>query len=282
MEDKKFILQKLERARNLTLRQLYFVVPYDSIPQNVEYLPTSRLVVIISGSKQATLPLKNGLNKLQLKAGDMLYCLPCTWEKHDWSGCYEMLCIVPRQDYLRISLYKQDSNRDIRPNATFYHTGHPYHEILRNMFRTLDSAMEVQDMMLMQNLTHSLIGLAEYECQRNVQGSMSKPELLFNRIRNWINNSFQDDIDRQLAAKVFKISTGYLSQLFKEYNNSTFHEYLTQCRMAYARELLEKTDFPIYQVADHVGFQNYVHFVRRFREINGTSPGKYRDTASFY
>lgn len=47
--------------------------------------------------------------------------------------------------------------------------------------------------------------------------------------------------------------------------------------MDYARELLERTDLLIYQVADQAGFQNYVHFVRRFREFNGVSPGKYRD-----
>ncbi len=278
MENKEIILEKLADARNLKAGQTYFVVPDKNTPLNAEYSPIPRLIVILSGSKQVELHLAQGRTKLNIETGDMLYCLPGTWEKHNWSGNYEMLCIVPRHDYLRVSLYKHESFSDAGwPEAIFHHTGLPYNETLRSTISAMNSAVEIHDMHVVHSLAAALIGLAEHECQRTMQDISGRPELLFNQIRNWVAHSFQEDISRQLAAKVFNISSGYISQLFKIYCDCTFKDYLIHCRMDHARELLERTDLLVYQVADQAGFQNYVHFVRRFRELNGISPGKYRD-----
>lgn len=278
MENKEIILKKLAEAKNLKSQKLYFTVQENSIPPLASYLSVPRLIVVISGSKQVLLPLKNGRIELSLKAGDMLYCPPYTWEKHNWSGNYEMLCIVARRDYLRVSLYKHESfNNYKQPEAIFHHTGLPYNETLRSTISAMNSAGGIRDMNVVHSLAAALIGLAEYECRRTMQDISGRPELLFNQIRNWVAHSFQEDISRQLAAKVFNISSSYISQLFKIYCDRTFKDYLIHCRMDYAQELLERTDLLVYQVAAQAGFQNYVHFVRRFRELNGISPGKYRD-----
>jgi AraC-like DNA-binding protein len=278
MENKAIILEKIASARKLKLRQVYFTVPEATTPAAAEFLPVPRLIVILSGAKRALLPLAAGRTELQLETGDMLYCLPCSWEKHDWSGLYEMLCIVPRKDFLRVSFYDHKSLVDgSRPESLFHHTGLPYNETMRNTINALNSAGNISDINVVHSLAKALLGMAEHECQRAVENAGGRPEMLFNRIRNWTANSFQEEINRSLVAKVFNVSSGYISQLFKAHCGCTFQAYLTQCRMDHARDLLERTDLTVYQVADQCGFQNYVHFVRRFRELNGISPGKYRE-----
>lgn len=279
MEHKEIILNKISVARRIELQQVYFAIPGKVTLTNFCYSPFPRLIMITAGTKHVVVQQQSGLTELKLKTGDILYCLPCTWEKQDWHGHYEMLCIVPRKDYLRVSLYQQESLvSSISPEPFFVHTGLPYHETLRNTVNALNSATIINDKSIIHNLAKALLGMAEIECQRSVQDICGRPKSLFNQIRNWTSNSFQENINRKLAATVFNISPGYLSQLFKTYHGNTFQDYLSQCRMDYARELLENTDFTVYQVADQSGFMNYVHFVRRFRELNGIPPGKYRDT----
>ena len=278
MESREVILEKIAITRKLKPGKIYFVVPEKNTPSNADYFTNSRLIVIISGSKQVELHLAEGRTKLNIETGDMLYCLPDTWERHSWSGYYEMLCIVTRRDFLRVSCYKQESyNIFSQPEPFIYHTGLPYHETMRSALIAMNSASEITDAVVIENLAKTIIGMAEYECHRNSYDNNGKPELLFHRIRNWTANSFQEDISRNLAGKSFGVSSGYISQLFKTYCTNTFQGYLTQCRMDHACELLEKTDLAVYQIADQCGFNNYVHFVRRFRELNGISPGKYRD-----
>ncbi len=281
MENRQLILDKLDEGRKLPLKNVYFAVPSESTPAGAAYLSKSRLQVILSGLKHAILPLPGGNKNIKLETGDIVYCLPCTWEKHDWSGSYEMLCVVPRNDFLRVSFYVNDSpDIIIKPEADFHHTGLPYSEAMRNVVKTLNAAVEIKDREVIHALAKSLLGMAKQECLRNPNPSSGRPELLFNRIRNWTANSFQEEISRELAAKVFSITSGYVSQLFNTYSSCSFQDFLTQCRMDHARKLLKETDLTVYEVADRSGFSNYVHFVRRFREINGIPPGRFRDTAN--
>jgi AraC-like DNA-binding protein len=53
-------------------------------------------------------------------------------------------------------------------------------------------------------------------------------------------------------------------------------EYLMQVRMEKSRELLLKTDVPIYMVAKEVGYADQLAFSRIFRKKHGLSPEQYR------
>ena len=44
-----------------------------------------------------------------------------------------------------------------------------------------------------------------------------------------------------------------------------------------AKELLEKTDYPIFQVADMVGYPNYNYFSRLFKKQTDMTPQEYRN-----
>ena len=46
-----------------------------------------------------------------------------------------------------------------------------------------------------------------------------------------------------------------------------------------AKEKLPKTDQPIYDIANSVGFKEQGSFTRMFRRIGGVSPKEFRDSA---
>ena len=53
-------------------------------------------------------------------------------------------------------------------------------------------------------------------------------------------------------------------------------EYIEARRFGMARRLLRTTELPVKTVAEHCGFSGEVYFIRRFRELHGRPPGRYR------
>jgi two-component system response regulator YesN len=72
------------------------------------------------------------------------------------------------------------------------------------------------------------------------------------------------------------ISKGYLSQFFKEQTGVNFSEYLEDLRMTHAKELLEKTDLPVYEIAQQVGYSSSNTFCRAFKRIHAVSTTEFR------
>ncbi len=72
------------------------------------------------------------------------------------------------------------------------------------------------------------------------------------------------------------LSRERLSRLFHDSLGITFSEYLSQMRIASAREQLRSGDEPITEIAYASGFQSLSQFNRSFSKLEGCSPRQYR------
>jgi len=79
----------------------------------------------------------------------------------------------------------------------------------------------------------------------------------------------------ELAAEV-GLSRERLSRLFHQSLGISFSEYLTQTRIATARNLLRESDLPIIDVAYDSGFQSLSQFNRSFAKLENCSPSQFR------
>ena len=86
--------------------------------------------------------------------------------------------------------------------------------------------------------------------------------------------------DMNMATVSSYISMNYtlFSYSFKQYTGQNFVNYLKEIRLKAARELLEKTDDKIIDIAHQVGYDNEKHFLKTFKSELGVSPGEYRKT----
>ena len=48
-------------------------------------------------------------------------------------------------------------------------------------------------------------------------------------------------------------------------------------RMDMAKKWLKETDMKIAEIAERLQYNNSANFIRSFRKIEGTTPGKYRE-----
>lgn len=143
-----------------------------------------------------------------------------------------------------------------------------------------DSLLSVKEIYLTQNL-NTLEELFADFFKRIDCLITEKRETLSQRkvdaICRYIEKNFASDLTLAAVAKKYRISPCYLSLLFTKQIGKKFSDYLTECRIDKAKELLKHTDRRIYEVASKAGFKDPYYFSNRFKKITGLSPSEYRE-----
>lgn len=117
--------------------------------------------------------------------------------------------------------------------------------------------------------------------KQNKETSLKEPA---SRSLNLITQHIEDRYDQcdfslQGMSEAFGMALPNLSQLFKEQTGQTPLEYVTELRMKKAQHLLTTTMKPLSSIAEEVGYYNVSSFIRRFKQLNGRTPGEYRNCA---
>jgi AraC-like DNA-binding protein len=94
-------------------------------------------------------------------------------------------------------------------------------------------------------------------------------------IINFLHKNYFEEISLDTLSRQFHINKFYLCTLFKDVTGMSPAQYLINCRMLKAKELLMK-DYSVEEVCDLAGFNNLSHFSRSFKQHTGQSPKKYQ------
>ena len=95
-------------------------------------------------------------------------------------------------------------------------------------------------------------------------------------ITDYIEQNLNNELTVELLCSKFFISKNRLYDAFHSHFNSTVNEYITNRRIAKAKELLKNTKEPIYKIAEDVGIENYTYFCKLFKRKTGLTPTEYR------
>jgi AraC-like DNA-binding protein len=82
------------------------------------------------------------------------------------------------------------------------------------------------------------------------------------------------------AAELASMSRSGFARRFKELLDMSFFDYLTRLRMRNARRLLATSALPVPLVAEKVGYQSDLAFVKAFKKLHGKTPRAYRLSSS--
>ncbi|MCU6709029.1 AraC family transcriptional regulator [Paenibacillus sp. J5C_2022] len=96
-------------------------------------------------------------------------------------------------------------------------------------------------------------------------------------IKSYIEEQYADpNLSLQMISDHFQLKTKYISQLFKDEMGEKFVDYLALLRIRHARQLLEKTNASIQDIATKVGYTHSLSFIRLFKKVMNVTPGDYR------
>ncbi|MDI6618421.1 MAG: AraC family transcriptional regulator [Clostridiales bacterium] len=128
-----------------------------------------------------------------------------------------------------------------------------------------------------ESLYIKLSGLIGSICDYIEENRESKNIILRDNILLYINNSFKNyGLSLENIAGHFNLSISYLSRFFKEQTGNTFTEYIKKLRIDEVKRQLVSTNRPIKDIVQDVGYFDIPSFVRKFKSIEGITPGEYR------
>lgn len=100
----------------------------------------------------------------------------------------------------------------------------------------------------------------------------------FEKLLDYIRQNYQNpSFSAEMAASFAGVSTPYLSRMFKAKMGMTYIDFLTGLRMGRALELIQRTDMPIKEIVEQVGYIDVSGFRRKFKAVYGMSVSEYKN-----
>ncbi|GIP28526.1 hypothetical protein J23TS9_36560 [Paenibacillus sp. J23TS9] len=126
------------------------------------------------------------------------------------------------------------------------------------------------------NMMNEIRNLSSHRSELAGELGQVKNETLQDILR-YLDGHFTDDVSLKSISEQFYVNPSYLSQLFRKMVNTTFLQYVTDKRIAYACQLLSRSRLSIYEISEQSGYPNYFYFAKIFKKIIGKTPTQYRE-----
>lgn len=151
------------------------------------------------------------------------------------------------------------------------------HEGTRNLpnYRVLSSRMQESDVLeqrrqILRDYCTRVIEIRNSEVK-------SERENLISRVREYIETNYANPmLNTEDIAAFSGLSANYLRTVFKTAVGKSPVDYLTDCRIDHAKELLSNTDLPTKEIAAKVGYYNHRYFYSVFKAKTGCTASVYR------
>lgn len=101
---------------------------------------------------------------------------------------------------------------------------------------------------------------------------------LLERMINYIDNHFEQDISLKTIAATLNTNPAYLGRIFKDATGSSFSDYLNVRRIDCAKALLVETSLTVKDIAAKSGYNSTNYFVNVFKKHTALYPIQYRTT----
>ena len=125
----------------------------------------------------------------------------------------------------------------------------------------------------------NIVKLYEGICLNVNDKKLSHNEILKCEIIKYIETHYcNPDISQSQIAEYLGITPQYLSRFFKQETGENMVEYINRLRIEKAKNLLSEKDLSILNVSEMVGYGNDRNLNRVFKQREGITPGKYRES----
>jgi AraC family transcriptional regulator len=113
-------------------------------------------------------------------------------------------------------------------------------------------------------------------CRRGVIAAEGSAVSLLEKALDRIEASIASGVSVEALARAAGMSPSRFAHAFRRATGTSPHRYLTARRIDLAKHLLERTSFPLAEIALETGFSSQAHFTLRFREQTGQTPLEFR------
>ncbi|MGB9791779.1 MAG: AraC family transcriptional regulator [Thermacetogeniaceae bacterium] len=146
------------------------------------------------------------------------------------------------------------------------------------------SSLEVIRQLNIESDVESMAKLWSNWCHVALHSESNNPSFenhIMEETKRFIEEHLSEELTLETISRNFFLSPYYFCRLFKRLTGMTVMEFATSLRINKAKEILEKTNQPISEVARAVGYSDPNYFSRVFKKLTGMTPSKYRSSTHF-
>ncbi|MFC5405488.1 response regulator transcription factor [Cohnella soli] len=153
-------------------------------------------------------------------------------------------------------------------------------EIVRNQERLeelfLDRSLEqLRECSSMREVITRICQLLHEMVKSNDANGTDYYDRLVKNAQTYMMQHLAEDLSLEEIAGVVHLSAGHFSRLFRKQTGVNFVAYLNDIRLSEGRRLLLTGHYKVYEAAERVGYGNWKHFSRLFRQKYGQSPNEF-------
>lgn len=186
-----------------------------------------------------------------------------------------------RMFYLKSELLQQaafEISGKVNDDIPFFRDGIIKDNYLATLIRNLHQVLEEPGIPVIEQesylLTMLTMCILRHANDPLIMRSVGKQKKEVNRVREYIEENYKDNISIQQLSAISSLSPFHLIRVFGESLGVPPHLYMKQVRIKRAKELLARGISPLF-VAHELGFVDQSHFSKQFKQITGITPSKY-------
>lgn len=100
------------------------------------------------------------------------------------------------------------------------------------------------------------------------------------KIENFLIDNFLPNAQLDNLAQYLCLSHRQTDRLLKRLFNKSYQEIKNETRITKAKDLIQKKDHSLKEIAEILGYSSYIGFYKSFRQATGLTPEEYRDSLS--
>ena len=189
----------------------------------------------------------------------------------NWEEEVQRIQLLLKKANYNLSEYKEESYKlAMAASAAFYEKWKQYeHDFNFPLFNNIEELQTIEEVdeyvfLILQRIFEKI-------SVRKIGSS----HRVITQILDYINQNYSQDFGLNEMAEMVHMNHAYLSILFKDEVGISFVRYLTQIRMAHAKELLLKGE-KVQDVSVAVGYNNYRYFCNIFKKEEGVTPMQFK------
>jgi len=273
---------------------------YDSLPEYINDETTYKIIILEKG----VLEVKTDLYKGEVKApalimltekdridykivksvkADIIFFKPSaireefSYERIDSGEFEDTVGQIIYQDYFLIRCFLSDENKCVIPL--------PANSLkqIKLLFNSMDNQLIGQrdgfwpcrSRSFLIEILHFIV-YSYYLVDPEEEYSEDSDKEQFTKIAEYLELHLEENISLATITKEFAINRNKLNDIFMKQTSMTCLGYLLNLRLDLAKIMLTKTELPIGEISDRVGYPDPNYFTKVFKENVGMTPSQYR------
>ena len=194
-----------------------------------------------------------GHNKYTVKPDTLIVCPPMTihnmcfltGQEFDILNSADAIYAFDRDDSIKKLFYDLKESESIFTEEEFKHIAEYYIKIIITSLKYSHAPIKAQE-----------IGTAND---------------VINDVLKYIDDNITQNLNAEIIAKEFLVSTSWLLHKFKEYVNVSLKKYINQKKLIYIERFI-KTGVPINKVIESCSYNSYATFFRQYKKYMQKTP----------